>query len=142
VTLVVVGDGPLAALLDGVPGLVHHRSVAPERMPELYALADAFVLPSRGEGLPLSVQEAMMTGLPLVVSDDAAYRSNLAGAPGVALAGDEQALLAGARAMLASPPPRDAIAGWAQTRWNEELFLSAYEQILAELAIARAAAVR
>lgn len=44
---------------------------------ELYRAADLFVLPSRGEGLPLVVLEALSSGLPIVMADDAAVRSVL-----------------------------------------------------------------
>ena len=34
----------------------------------IYKASDAFILPSYGEGFPLSIQEAMATGLPIITS--------------------------------------------------------------------------
>jgi glycosyltransferase involved in cell wall biosynthesis len=43
-------------------------SIAPELMPRLYATADAFVGPSRGEGWGLRYGEAMASGLPTIAT--------------------------------------------------------------------------
>jgi D-inositol-3-phosphate glycosyltransferase len=39
-----------------------------EELALMYQASDAFVLPSYGEGFPLSIQEAMATGLPIITS--------------------------------------------------------------------------
>lgn len=74
VTLVVVGAGPLESALaeqareSGVSDRVELRGVIDQRhLPDVYAAADAFVLPSFTEGHPKALIEAMSCGLPCVV---------------------------------------------------------------------------
>lgn len=73
------GDVPAATELLG--------PVRPERLAELYRACDAIVMPSAaGEGLPLTTQEAMASGLPVVMTDDPGYRGLLApGGPAMRL---------------------------------------------------------
>jgi glycosyltransferase involved in cell wall biosynthesis len=40
---------------------------------KVYHAADIFALPSEGEGFPLSVQEAMASGLPIITTNDVGY---------------------------------------------------------------------
>jgi glycosyltransferase involved in cell wall biosynthesis len=67
---VVAGDGPeraaLAEAADGLP--VELRSFVSD-VPAFHAELGAFCLPSRWEGLPFALLEAMMSGLPCVASD-------------------------------------------------------------------------
>lgn len=82
IQLVFVGDGPLKATLKGCAAdrgldeVVHFFEQVPyEDMPQLYRAADIFMLPSRAEGLPRTVLEALSTGVPAVTSDLRQLRS-------------------------------------------------------------------
>jgi glycosyltransferase involved in cell wall biosynthesis len=70
--LYVVGDGPLrSALKTGTDrNVVEFLGQVPyEKMPAVYRAGDVLLLTSRAEGLPRTVLEAMMSGVPVVVSD-------------------------------------------------------------------------
>jgi len=71
-----VGDGPLREELEeqvetlGIADRVAFRGEVPnDELPELYDDCRAFVLPSRSEGLPRTVLEAMACGRPVVTAD-------------------------------------------------------------------------
>lgn len=100
---VAVGDGPLAAMVQSAPpNLTWHRAIAPAAMPAYYRAADCLLLPSRGEGLPLVVQEAMASGVPCIVSADEPYAGALVGAGACRAAPREPAALARAVADVLS----------------------------------------
>jgi glycosyltransferase involved in cell wall biosynthesis len=137
--LVVAGPGPLQP--DGVPGVDVLGPIPSERVAELYRAADALLLPSRGEGFPVAVQEAMASGLPVVMSDDPGYAHHLDGAglgvrfvpqaPEViaeelrSLVSDREAWVAAGEAVRNHA--RQAFA-WAQAAHRHELL---YEELLA-----------
>jgi D-inositol-3-phosphate glycosyltransferase len=129
--LVVAGPGRLPA--DAPPNVQALGAVAPARVAELYRAADAFLLPSRGEGFPLTVQEAMASGLPVVLSDDPAYRSHLdgAGAGAVLLPPDGAAM---ARAIADLPADAGAAAaGHARREFSWHAAADAHERLYADL---------
>jgi glycosyltransferase involved in cell wall biosynthesis len=70
---VVVGDGPLRAALEdravslGLAGVVTFTGFRPDA-PQLIAGLDVLVVPSRSDGSPLVVCEAMAAGIPVVAS--------------------------------------------------------------------------
>jgi D-inositol-3-phosphate glycosyltransferase len=134
--LVVAGTETGSTAPAGVEVLGH---LDPERMPELMRAADALLLPSRGEGFPVAVQEAMASGLPVVLADDPVYRDRLdgAGAGAVAAALDAPSLAA-ATTDLVSDPQRLAAASrsaveHARRRFGFDQVLESLERLYAEL---------
>ncbi len=87
---------------------------------ELLAAADIFALPSWFEALPMSVIEAMLTGLPVVASDVPGPREQVVhGVTGLLVPPREVAPLAGALRRLASDPRlrgRMGVAGLERAR--------------------------
>ncbi len=73
VAVVLLGDGPLRESLQSratARGVAEHVVFAGHRPDarRLLAAADVFILPSRHEGMPLAVLEAMEAGLPVVAT--------------------------------------------------------------------------
>jgi glycosyltransferase involved in cell wall biosynthesis len=69
-----VGDGPMRPELEAYIAqnqLSERASILGMRsdIPEILAASDIFVLPSRWEGLPLVIIEAMFAGLPIIATD-------------------------------------------------------------------------
>lgn len=113
----------LAAEL-GVTNISFVGFVNQSAMPELYAACDVFVLPSDNEPWGLAVNEAMCAGLPVVLSREIGCVPDLLreGRNGFSFpAGDDVALAAGLRALIAQPDEcrrmgdesRKIIADWS-----------------------------
>jgi len=110
VKLYVAGEGPLRSELDDkhVEFLGH---LPYEEMPAVYRAADALVLPSRAEGLPRTVLEAMASGVPVVVSD-LEQVAPVVGDGGVTVpVGDIEGFIAGLKRVLdgGMPDPRTEV---------------------------------
>ena len=119
VRFVLAGGGPIDPEAWSLANVTVLRDVSGARLAALYRAADAFVLPSVGEGYPLVIQEALASGLPILcgaesAKADPAATALLHGLP-VDLADPEATAEAFARALdaaLAAPadPRRAALA--------------------------------
>lgn len=78
--LVLVGPGDPPPAAREQPNVTVLGPLDPKQMPEMYRAADAFLLPSHGEGFPLTAQEAMASGLPTILGRDDGYAQTLRGA--------------------------------------------------------------
>ena len=113
---VIAGDGPdRAALAAQANGLAVELRGFVEDVPAFHGELAAFCLPSRWEGLPFALLEAMMSGLPCVASDVGDVRVALDGAGLVVPPGDATALAA-ALGELVSPEKRRELGAAAHTR--------------------------
>jgi glycosyltransferase involved in cell wall biosynthesis len=104
-------------------------------MRSLYAAADLVLLPSRGEGLPLVVQEALSCGLPVVISEDEVYAAPLRSAAAcLTAARTPPALHAALRRGLEQRHALAAAArAYAEANWTRDGMISQYEKVLASL---------
>lgn len=121
-------EGPAAeaevrAALSGTERLLGRRP--PEEMPQAYADADVFCLPSWYEAMPLSVLEAMAAGLPVVATDVGDVgRAVVDGATGTLVPVRSPTELADALQALLEAPDRRRRWGAAGRERAEEEFSS------------------
>ena len=66
------GWGPIHPASWHLPNVSVHRGLSGRGIAALYCAADLLILPSKSEGFPLVVQEALACGLHAVCCDDAA----------------------------------------------------------------------
>lgn len=96
------------------PGVHHLGELSPTDLADLYRACDIFALPSTGEGFPLTVQEAMASGLPIVTTDDPGYEPYRLDRDHVALLPRQPEAYRTALLSLAASPERRHRAG----RWS------------------------
>lgn len=110
-TLQFVGDGPLANLIeDSALPRVRHVPTTTDPLGVLRA-SGLLLLPSRTEGMPLAVMEAMASGLPVVATDCSAGVRELVGECGVLVPPGDPGALASALDSLLTTAQRRADLG-------------------------------
>lgn len=121
VSLTIVGDGPLMDDLRnqarslGIADSIEFKGwLSRDLLPDEYRKHDVFVLPSRDEGMPNVLLEAMASGLPAVATDIAGNNELVReGATGLLIPPNDADLLCSALAKLKDNP--DLIAKMGKT---------------------------
>ena len=141
---VIVGEGPLRATLEaraaelGVAERLRLPGWSDDARGFLPTF-DVFVLPSRYEGFPLSIIEAMLAGLPVVASGVGSVAEAVEdGETGLVVPPDDPAALAAAlRRLLADPVLRrrlgDAGRARAESEFTARAMAARYERLYDEI---------
>jgi glycosyltransferase involved in cell wall biosynthesis len=119
-----------------------HRNLSGAELAPLYRAADLFVLPSKSEGFPLVVQEALACGLRPVCCDDAAQADPAAAnhVTGISNSGGEAAVVArylaaidALAAVRDTAGDRSARAEFARQRYSWDAAAQRYQSVLRSL---------
>jgi D-inositol-3-phosphate glycosyltransferase len=128
--LVAVTDRPADRRSDEVAMLPF---MSPERLQELMSCVDCFVLPSEGEGFPLSLQEALAQGLPVVTTRQPGYEHYLSDYDVLYVERDAEQLRNALRRLAADDELRSRLAERArqaaERHFGLDRFVSAYEEV-------------
>jgi glycosyltransferase involved in cell wall biosynthesis len=111
--------------------------MSPERLQELMSCVDCFVLPSEGEGFPLSLQEALAQGLPVITTSQPGYEHYLSAEDVLYVERDPADVRAALLRLSADAELRAALGGRARAaaerHFGHDRFVSAYEELYEEL---------
>jgi glycosyltransferase involved in cell wall biosynthesis len=111
--------------------------VDPIAFRELLASVDAFVLPSEAEGFPLSLQEALVTGVPCVVTPGPGYERYLRDGETISVGRDASEIRAALLRLAGEESRRRELGDRARAAGRREFglepFVSAYEDLYREV---------
>lgn len=146
-TFAFAGWGVIDPTTWGLPNVRVFSGLQGESLAELYRVSDALVLPSRGEGFPLVIQEALACGLPVVCNTESCT-ADPAAAPllrGVELGehdapGHPEAIAAALDAALAAPGDAAARLALVRERYAWSAVAERYASLIHQLVDAPAAA--
>jgi len=131
------------ARLDARPGLVTLPFMPADRLAQLMASVDAFVLPSRGEGVPLALQEAMSVGLPVLTTMLPGYERYFGSDDIIPIEPDPASIRQGLLALAHDEERRRHLARRssevARRHFSLKRFVDAYEETYERLAAGRPA---
>ncbi|HYM13120.1 MAG TPA: glycosyltransferase [Bryobacterales bacterium] len=115
--------------------------VGPQEKWKLLFEADVFLLPSRAEGMPNAVLEAMAAGLPVVATPVGALPEMLGEGLGARFVpvGDSEALTEALLELLADPAWREKMGQWNRARVEARYSMRRVEQLLDALYAGRLA---
>jgi glycosyltransferase involved in cell wall biosynthesis len=140
ILLVVAGEGPARSEIErSIIDLQLHNNVRllgdRKDMPELYASFDFFVLPSLNEGMPLTVLEALASGLPVVATRTGAIPSVVRdGVSGILVEpGDVGSLAAAILKLTRDPELRDRMGAAGRQKVRAEYTASSMAHRYLEL---------
>jgi glycosyltransferase involved in cell wall biosynthesis len=109
-----------------LPNVTALPAQAQEALKDLYVASDVLLLPSTGEGFPVTVQEAMSSGTPAVVSSALAAEF-----PGLGLVGSElEPECLRAAVETAAGTDRGAVAEFARTTWSLSASADRYLELM------------
>lgn len=96
------------------PGVELRAFVERNELADLMRACDVFALPSRGEGFPLAAQEAMASGLAVILSNDPSYRAQVDPGAAVFIEPDPISLAERLRHLERAPAERLELGGRAR----------------------------
>jgi glycosyltransferase involved in cell wall biosynthesis len=129
-------EGDLPELLayleaEGLAGIRYEGAIKPGSAPSVLRGAAAYVLPSFGEVVPMTILESMAVGTPVVLTTDCAMADSLSAANAAMVTdGTAAAIASSIAALLDDPEMASMMAGRATRLLNESYSVEAVAQRL------------